>query len=549
MLTAKRIRYGFLAAMTLIVLFFVLTACRTSSRCAHTIVTDPGREATCTAEGLSEGKHCSKCGEVLVKQEILPAKGHTVVTEKGKTATCLEEGLSDRIYCSECGEVFQEAAVLPKTGHSYQLSTILTSSQTTDRAGIFCCSVCQETMEESITCRNAGIPVLSFTGSFKGITKTEKQSLPLLYDGGDISFRATAVLKVQGASSAGYPKKNYTIQLLEPGTEEKLKVELADGWGRESKYCLKANYIDASQARNVVSGKVFGDAVHLSHSTAKFEVLPNGGAVDGFPVLVFLNNEFYGLFTLNIPKDEWMFGMEEEGPESRQAILKAASWDESVFLGIHLHHNVAASGWEMVYCSTADEPEVGDRWVADSFNELVDVLNAETIDRAELRKHLDISRTIDVMLFTFMTCAGDNVAKNILWVTYDGVKWAPSIYDMDDSWGLVWDGQSYYSPTSMNPEKSLYCKAFEVLYNRYRAQIITRYDELRSSVWSKESIRARFKDFFDAIPQAAVEADAVRWPGVPSRDTNNFSQIAEYLDLRFAYLDPFFNYTEKERGE
>ena len=42
----------------------------------HRTVTDEAKPATCTADGLTEGSHCSSCGEVLRKQEVIPAKGH-----------------------------------------------------------------------------------------------------------------------------------------------------------------------------------------------------------------------------------------------------------------------------------------------------------------------------------------------------------------------------------------------------------------------------------------------------------------------------------------
>ncbi|MGM9971263.1 MAG: hypothetical protein ACI35W_02505 [Anaeroplasmataceae bacterium] len=51
----------------------------------HTIVTDKGVEATCDAEGLTEGSHCSTCGEIIVKQNVIPALGH------------------DGMVCSRCG--------------------------------------------------------------------------------------------------------------------------------------------------------------------------------------------------------------------------------------------------------------------------------------------------------------------------------------------------------------------------------------------------------------------------------------------------------------
>ena len=40
----------------------------------HTVVVDAAVPATCTQTGLTEGKHCSDCGEVLVKQTEIPAK-------------------------------------------------------------------------------------------------------------------------------------------------------------------------------------------------------------------------------------------------------------------------------------------------------------------------------------------------------------------------------------------------------------------------------------------------------------------------------------------
>jgi len=52
----------------------------------HTEEIIPGKEATCTETGLTEGKKCAVCGEVLVAQEVIPALGHDFVN--GECSRC-----------------------------------------------------------------------------------------------------------------------------------------------------------------------------------------------------------------------------------------------------------------------------------------------------------------------------------------------------------------------------------------------------------------------------------------------------------------------------
>ena len=91
----------------------------------HTPETVPGKEATCTQAGLTEGKKCSVCGAVIEAQEEIAAKGHTpatAVNEDEVAATCTSEGSYDEVvYCSVCdAEISREHKTVGKTAHDLE---------------------------------------------------------------------------------------------------------------------------------------------------------------------------------------------------------------------------------------------------------------------------------------------------------------------------------------------------------------------------------------------------------------------------------------------
>ena len=90
---------------------------------------------------------------------------------------------------------------------------------------------------------------------------------------------------------------------------EKHKLVL-NGWQREHKYVLKANYRDISQARNLIAASLWVDMVACRPNL--FETLKrtsNYGAVDGFPVTVYHNRDYIGLYTMNLHIDDDLYQM------------------------------------------------------------------------------------------------------------------------------------------------------------------------------------------------------------------------------------------------
>lgn len=85
----------------------------------HTIVTDAAVATICTAAGLKEGSHCSKCGEVITAQEIIPATGHTTAEDAAVAPTCTEAGLTAGCHCLVCGEILKPQEMVPATEHAW----------------------------------------------------------------------------------------------------------------------------------------------------------------------------------------------------------------------------------------------------------------------------------------------------------------------------------------------------------------------------------------------------------------------------------------------
>ena len=75
------------------------------------------KKATCTAEGLMTAE-CEVCGGAVI-EKVIPAAGHTVVTDKAADATCTEAGLTEGTHCSVCGEVLKAQQTVPAKGHEY----------------------------------------------------------------------------------------------------------------------------------------------------------------------------------------------------------------------------------------------------------------------------------------------------------------------------------------------------------------------------------------------------------------------------------------------
>lgn len=353
-------------------------------------------------------------------------------------------------------------------------------------------------------------------------------------------FHAYVKIKAQGTSSLVYPKKNYTIKMYsDSGYENKLKKNFK-GWGKQNKFCLKANYIDHTHARNIVCAKLWTETVK---SRPDFNTLPIEmrespcvGAIDGFPIRVYYNGIYQGVYTWNIPKDAWQWNMDDENPNH---VLMCAETNDS---------NANSANFKALWDGTDGEEwsiEVGtySEALKQSMNNLIACVK-DTDDetfKVLIGNYLDIQSAIDYYIHFNMITGADNVAKNMLMATYNGTKWILGAYDMDATYGAQWDGKLIYTHSNDTGAWGVRLnKLWERITALYATEIKERYAELRETVYSDANVIAKFEEFTSLIGTELYAEDVEIFPNIPEPNTSNIKQLRTNAHERGWFTDRKF---------
>ena len=449
--------------------------------------------------------------------------------------TCTDSGYS--LYTNKENGTTYTDDLLPATGHSFGSWEEDASDPLVLRKTRFCALCGAEETEYEYA--RLTIPVIALEGSLEGIGKKSEVSVSMSFTGPDQEFTSFATLKYQGHSSLSYEKKNYTLKLFRDGGRTQKNKLTFSHWNPEHKYILKANYIDPSQSRNLIGANLWADVVaSRDRIPAELKNLSNYGAVDGFPVALWLNGDFQGLYTMTLHKDDDLFGM-EDGYEHAILIANTATADEAFF------RNTAAfqedSPWEVEYCGTGDS-----RWAEDKLNELIRfVLDSDDgTFRENLHRYLDVDSAIDYLLSMYALGLTHHGADEMMLVCYSrNDPWIASLYDMETAFGLSADGTACLEPEAFLPEEtfgSWNSNTGSLLWDRllqnFFPEIQARYQVLRQRVFDPDAMCLRVTDYLCQIDPALFEADHSIFPQ-PNPQINHQEQIVQYILRRIELLD------------
>lgn len=448
-------------------------------------------------------------------------------------------------FATESGDYYNVAAFLPGPvsaleGQFLRIAEVDSSGRVVALEGAGISAGDSADSQEPAT---GDIPRLFFSQPLPQTKEDTVMALRYVSDTMDLSCWCKT--KAQGNTSMTFPKKNQTVKLYRDAQcSEKRKVALRN-WGKQSKFCFKANWIDLTHARNVVSARLWGDVVRSRENYSLlpqlYRLSPNQGAVDGFPVKVYAAGIYQGRYTVNIPKDAWMAGMDDS--LETHCILCSENYGSGCFREAAL---INGSDWTDEIHDTVPDG-ILTRW-----NEVIDFVRNSSDEEfiRDVQQYFYLDSLIDYHLFGLMSCGLDAYGKNQLFMTYDGQRWIAGMYDMDATWGLWWNGgaikpwdydRSEYQDFQDGSGNLLYIRLEQCFYE----QLQSRWQQLRSGALSVEHIIMRFEAFTDIAPEALVKEDYATttaegaFTGIPSKTACTLQQIRNFAAARHGWCDAY----------
>lgn len=389
------------------------------------------------------------------------------------------------------------------------------------------------------------------------------------------SFDGYGTLEVQGSSSVAFPKKNWTLGFFtDEAREEAVKVKLGHMMPHDE-LVFKANFVDNTHCRNIGVNRIWDqmqmsrtgypkrepDFVNMINNDLTVEnynglkYQPTGalGHVDGFPCVMYINGDFYGIGTINIGKKRDNYNLKKDDQKHIQFEPEG---------GINLN-NMPVDPTDGSF--DLRRPATWGSAAQASYDRLSAFFKLSVADMvtAGIDNYLNRAQMIDYIILLQVCDLFDHLHKNTMFTTWDGKVWNLLPYDLDNCFGLYFTGQ-YFNPSTgvaYRPPINLPIPPLGQVPNSswgvasrlravYGTDVDKRYKFLRDSgIISNDNFMKIFEGIVRFFPKELLEAEDEKWnTGSTSINesllqTGSLYQINQWLTERLVRTDIYFNYS------
>lgn len=434
-------------------------------------------------------------------------------------------------------------------------------------------------------------------------TKTDnKKAFLEFWDMQGNYFKKHTILNAQGNSSLAFIKKNVAIDLCDDEWigDDTPKVRIGN-WVPQDSFHMKAYYTDFFRGVCAVSYKLYDQIVRTRGNmydrpwkkalldmskigtTTKslgnpyvgdYELLTDTGArcfPDGFPVAVYLNGEFYGIFSFQLKKHRDNYHMDKSTAEHVHldgTINYNILWNGTIVWGtgdngfeVRNPKNLYAIGGNKYDADIKQEEIAGEdevnTWIAagqlpdgtvisskikknlqmtakvkkyiQDFANSINVIKAaasiyNTSSKTEedlktfrkvFEKYYDADNLIDYIIVSDLIKNSDGFSKNWQWFTYDGIKWWVGLYDCDMSFGGHSSGNQITPPLTYHVNTSDSIPTTYII-KYYKSELTERYKQLADlDIASAANIFELLQEWCMSIGTDFFKEEFKKWSNSP----------------------------------
>lgn len=368
-------------------------------------------------------------------------------------------------------------------------------------------------------------------------------------------FRKPVILNAQGSSSMAYYVKNMAIDISD-GSE----IKFGD-FPTQDSFHLKKYYIDAFRGQCIVGywlmeqvykSRPIGQQYPYEYSIANDSVSEGLGSPkkdfftgakchpDGFPIIItWINSNtgeetWMGVYAWNLKKSKEVYFCDKKNTENiildgtvNTSTLFGGTINWSAFEIRNPKNLIDTNGnkYDGDNPKELSETDKNSKKVKDYLTRLSGVVAAlKASNTKETFEQYFLPQTfIDYYLVSQVLFNHDGFGKNWIWVTYDGLHWTPTLYDVDSIFGMYWNG-IYVIPNSDNstilgiPQ----CLGLDKLYSD---EISERYKELRDKgIFSVDNIVKLLNSWINKIGYSNIEKEFEAYSQTPSYRDSHISK-------------------------
>lgn len=373
-----------------------------------------------------------------------------------------------------------------------------------------------------------GLPIMEINGDLTGMDHDHAKNVLYELKNKNTHLTGHATLKWQGSSSATLAKKGYRLKTTKSDYSEKDKIRVQPSWQKHHKFNLKAYYNDGMLSRDPISANI-GGQVSASRPTLPRDLIheDNFGYIDGFPIILFLNGEYQGIYSFNLPRPDFSY--------TKYAIIGNVYNDTTEFVKVP-DDGVKLDGSDFSTLNPEDTPtDEEKKAVTDLFRWMVNSTDDEF--KRDLDKHFNIPSLIDYVVVSNILGARDAAGKNQILMTWDGKIWYYQLYDLDCTYNANWMGGKTFDSPEVGVDlpflgNNQFLRRFAKLYHN---AIADRYRDVRQ--WCTPGyILSLYKQRINLIGQGNFEEEWAKWND-PSKDTEDFEQLQNDLYDHFKAAD------------